>query len=104
MPLRQSLVLATATVALVAAALLSLALGSTTIAVADIIDVLPVIGHGDIDDPIYQIVNELRIPRAVTAVVVGASLAVAGALLQGALANPLASRVRPRLAFGMRQL
>lgn len=91
MPLRQSLVLATATVALLAAALLSLALGSTTIAVADIIDVLPVIGHGDVNDPIYQIVNELRIPRAVTAVVVGASLAVAGSLLQGALGNPLAS-------------
>lgn len=91
MPLRQSLVLATATVALLAAALLSLALGSTTIAVADIIDVLPLVGDKNLDDPIYQIVNELRIPRAVTAVVVGASLAVAGSLLQGALGNPLAS-------------
>lgn len=91
MPLRQSLVLATASVALVAAALLSLALGSTTIAVADIIDVLPVVGDKNLDDPIYQIVNELRIPRAVTAVVVGAALSVAGALLQGALGNPLAS-------------
>ncbi len=91
MPIRQTIVLATAAVALVAAALLSLALGSTTIAVGDIVDVLPVIGGGDANDPIYQIVNELRIPRAVTAIVVGASLAVAGSLLQGALANPLAS-------------
>lgn len=91
MSLRQSLVLATSAVALVAAALLSLALGSTTIAVADILHVLPLVGTKDVDDPIYQIVNELRIPRMVSAIVVGAALAVAGSLLQGALANPLAS-------------
>ena len=34
---------------------------------------------------------QLRLPRTVEAIVVGAALGVAGALLQGALANPLAS-------------
>ena len=38
-----------------------------------------------------QIVVDLRLPRTVSALLVGASLGVAGALLQGALANPLAS-------------
>ena len=35
--------------------------------------------------------SQLRLPRTVSALVVGAALGVAGALLQGALANPLAS-------------
>jgi iron complex transport system permease protein len=47
---------------------------------------------GRLDDgPLKQIVLELRLPRTVSALVVGASLGVAGALLQGALSNPLAS-------------
>ncbi|MGN7456609.1 FecCD family ABC transporter permease [Paenibacillus pasadenensis] len=37
------------------------------------------------------IVNKLRLPRIVIAVLVGASLAVAGAILQGLVRNPLAS-------------
>jgi len=41
--------------------------------------------------PLRQIILELRLPRTVSALVVGAALGVAGALLQGALANPLAS-------------
>lgn len=91
MPLRQTLVLATSAVALVAAALLSLALGSTTIPLIDVIHALPVIGNGDVDGPTQQIVNDLRVPRMVTAIAVGSALGIAGALLQGALANPLAS-------------
>lgn len=38
-----------------------------------------------------MIVNTLRLPRIVVAVLVGASLAVSGALLQGVVRNPLAS-------------
>ena len=41
--------------------------------------------------PLEQIVTELRLPRTLSAAIVGAALGVAGALLQGALANPLAS-------------
>ena len=38
----------------------------------------------------HVIVRDLRLPRAVLAVVVGASLSVAGALMQGVTRNPLA--------------
>src|SRR5689334_25130244 len=41
--------------------------------------------------PFKQIITELRLPRTVSAAIVGAALGVAGALLQGALGNPLAS-------------
>lgn len=39
----------------------------------------------------HQIINELRIPRAVAAAFVGAFLAVSGAIMQGMTRNPLAS-------------
>ena len=54
----------------------------------DVLDIL--LGDGKAG-PQHDIVTKLRLPRTVTALVVGASLGVAGALLQGALANPLAS-------------
>jgi iron complex transport system permease protein len=47
-------------------------------------------GQAD-EGPLRQIIVELRLPRTVSAIVVGAALGVAGALLQGSLANPLAS-------------
>jgi iron complex transport system permease protein len=39
----------------------------------------------------HQIINELRMPRAVAAAFVGAFLAVSGAIMQGMTRNPLAS-------------
>lgn len=39
----------------------------------------------------YQIINNVRIPRVISGVLVGMNLAVAGALLQGVLRNPMAS-------------
>ena len=41
-------------------------------------------------DTTAEIVGSIRAPRVVMAILVGAGLAVAGALLQGSLANPLA--------------
>src|SRR5690606_393129 len=46
-------------------------------------------GHGDPVDVI--IVRELRLPRTVLAVLIGATLALSGAALQGLLRNPLAA-------------
>lgn len=40
---------------------------------------------------LYQIINNVRIPRIITGILVGMNLAVAGALLQGILRNPMAS-------------
>ncbi|GGE58844.1 FecCD family ABC transporter permease [Priestia taiwanensis] len=43
------------------------------------------------DDPNQQIIHELRIPRAISAILIGACLAVSGAIMQGITRNPLAT-------------
>ncbi|HEX2070519.1 MAG TPA: iron ABC transporter permease [Thermoleophilaceae bacterium] len=66
----------------------SLALGAVDVPLGTVVDAL----RGSADPgPLRQIVLDLRLPRTVEAVAVGAALGVAGALLQGALGNPLAS-------------
>ena len=85
---RRTLVFAALTVALVAAIVASLALGAVKVPFREVIDIV-FGGDGSAGD--QQIVETLRLPRTVEAMVVGAALGVAGAILQGALANPLAS-------------
>lgn len=75
-------------VALCAAFVTALALGAVSIPFSDVIKSLT---GGDVSPISQKIINDLRLPRAVEAVVVGAALGVAGALLQGALNNQLAS-------------
>lgn len=87
MTLRQSLLVAIAAAALAAAAAASLALGTYHVPLAGVLDALT----GDGPRAARVIVGDLRLPRTVEALSVGAALGVAGALLQGALANPLAS-------------
>lgn len=71
---------------LLAAALLSIAVGSTEIPPAHVLGVL--MGRGD---PVERaILLELRLPRTLLALAVGAMLGFAGAVLQGYLRNPLA--------------
>lgn len=76
-------------IALCGAMVASLALGAVSIPFGQVIDVLT--GSSDAPEPIKKIVLDLRLPRSSEAVLVGAALGVAGALLQGALNNPLAS-------------
>lgn len=71
---------------LAACVLLSLAIGSRSLPFSEVIAAL--VGHDGSDTAV--IVRELRLPRTVVALVVGAALGVAGALLQGATRNPLA--------------
>jgi iron complex transport system permease protein len=85
---RRLTVVVIAAAARVAAAVASLTFGAVPVPLRDIIDALT--GQAE-DSPTRQIIVELRLPRMVSAIVVGASLGVAGALLQGALGNPLAS-------------
>jgi iron complex transport system permease protein len=85
---RRALVVVAALAALVAGVAASLALGAIDVPVRDVVDAL--LGRGE-EGPATQIVLKLRLPRTVDAILVGAALGVAGALLQGALANPLAS-------------
>jgi len=67
-------------VGLVAAALLSLTVGKVWVPFSD--------WWGD--DPRWLIVAELRSPRTVLAMVIGAGLGLSGAAMQGFLRNPLA--------------
>ncbi|MCE7012167.1 iron ABC transporter permease [Kibdelosporangium philippinense] len=71
--------------ALVVAVLASLSIGSTFVEPGDVVRAL-------FDIPTWaEKVVELRTPRIVLAMVIGAALGLAGALLQGVSRNPLAS-------------
>ncbi|CAN0597843.1 unnamed protein product, partial [Ectocarpus sp. 12 AP-2014] len=73
------------------ALLIALGVGSAQITPAQIWDmVLSNIGHGEGDALARTMVMELRLPRALSAFAVGGLLAVAGALMQVLLRNPLA--------------
>jgi iron-siderophore transport system permease protein len=75
-----------AAVLLAAACLLSLAVGSRGIAPGDVLDALL---HGG-DSPDAIVVNAMRVPRTAVALLVGASLGIAGACMQGLTRNPIA--------------
>ncbi len=68
------------------AALMSLSYGRTDIPMVDILGAIFSSG----DDTINIIVRELRLPRVILGILVGASLGLSGAALQGVLRNPLA--------------
>ena len=68
-------------------ALLSLMLGPAPIALRTVVSALA--GTGDATD--IMIVRELRLPRTLLAAMIGATLALAGAALQGLMRNPLAA-------------
>lgn len=88
MIIRRTVVVIALAVALVAGVAASLASGAVHIPVYQVIDVL--FGQ-QAPRPTEQIVEVLRLPRTAEAVIVGAALGIAGACLQGALSNPLAS-------------
>lgn len=70
-----------------AAMVISTGIGSQYISPSQVISSL----FGQADPTVEIIVEKLRLPRILTAVLVGSSLAVAGAVLQGVIRNPLAS-------------
>ncbi|UYG01238.1 FecCD family ABC transporter permease [Halomonas sp. GD1P12] len=69
-----------------AALLLALATGSASLSVAKLMQAL----FGEGDSLAHTLVFDLRLPRALSAFAVGGLLAVAGALMQVLLRNPLA--------------
>lgn len=71
---------------LLGAALVSLVLGSRSLATVDVLRAL----LSDDGSDTAAIVRELRLPRTLLGVVVGGALGVAGAQLQGLTRNPLA--------------
>ncbi|MFD0589309.1 FecCD family ABC transporter permease [Paenibacillus sp. GCM10027627] len=84
---RQGIVLAVLTAGVLATALVSLSLGSVRVPLSEVL--ISLLGNGD--GQFGMIVMQFRLPRVIAAILVGAALAVAGALLQGVMRNPLAS-------------
>ncbi len=85
-------VLAFAGTMLVLAAILSLSVGATGLSLESVPDAIAGI-FGDTDAVSTRaalVLVEIRLPRTVLAAMVGASLAVAGAMMQGLFRNPLA--------------
>lgn len=66
----------------------SLQIGSVSVSVAELWQVLS--GQSSADALAHTIVWQIRLPRLITALLVGAGLAVAGAVLQNVSRNPLA--------------
>lgn len=83
---RRAVAMTAAVLALLLAVLFSLAVGARAIAPAAVLDALLHGGHSDA----AEVVRELRVPRTVIGVMVGAALAVAGTALQGITRNPIA--------------
>ncbi len=69
-----------------AAAVVSVAVGSAGVPLEDVLEAL----RGASDEPTRVIVWELRLPRILLAALVGGALALAGAVFQALLRNPLA--------------
>lgn len=92
---RSGLVLGGGLVLLVATAVAAVALGSTSISLGDTLGILGhrLLGIGSgtgWSATSEEIIIELRLPRALTAILVGGGLGMAGAAFQALLRNPLA--------------
>jgi iron complex transport system permease protein len=70
--------------------LLSLAVGTKSLPLTDVWNALLNAGGGHAGDNYAETVVSSRIPRTILGLMVGASLAVAGAVMQGITRNPLA--------------
>ena len=85
--LRVGTVLLALLILLAAACLVSMAVGSAGYSVPEILRAL----FSEEKSAIKTIVINLRLPRIILAILIGASLAAAGALLQSVMRNPLAN-------------
>ena len=82
------LAMALALLALLLSMFISLTIGSASISLNDIFDVLR--GQTAASTLAYAVIWQIRLPRLLCAMLVGAGLAIAGAILQNASRNPLA--------------
>ena len=94
--LRVSMVCLVLVAVLLLLAVVALGVGSAGYSLQQIIQAL----FYDESGPVRVVVYNLRLPRLIMAVEVGACLAVAGALLQAVMRNPLADSSVPLFAFG----
>ena len=75
---------------LLAAIVVAVGSGSSDIAYSDVVRILLGTQDGSIPDSQITIVHQVRLPRVIAAVFIGAALAVSGAVMQGIFRNPLA--------------
>ncbi|WP_143320309.1 iron ABC transporter permease [Clostridium sp. HBUAS56010] len=75
----------------VGAALISLCIGRMNLSVTDVIHTLADAAKGDKQSQNYSIVINLRLPRILMAIIVGAGLTCAGNAFQSLFSNPLAT-------------
>lgn len=87
-PERNTAVLLALTAAVCAAALLSLRCGSQNYSLSEMLSAL---WSGDTGNTVWRIVIHVRVPRTLAAMLAGAALALAGALIQAVLNNAMAS-------------
>lgn len=73
--------------ALLAAVILSIGLGSLRVPVSDVLRTLVGLGEQKYELIVYQ----LRMPRVAASILVGAAMAISGTILQALIRNPLAS-------------
>ncbi|MFG2651154.1 FecCD family ABC transporter permease [Streptomyces sp. NPDC048436] len=85
-PARRAVAMTAAVVALLLAVLFSLSVGARAIAPSAVIDALLHGGHS----AAAEVVREMRVPRTLIGLMVGAALALAGTVLQGITRNPIA--------------
>ncbi|MGW6021573.1 FecCD family ABC transporter permease [Streptomyces sp. NPDC055099] len=85
-PARRAVAMTAAVLALLLAVLLSLSVGARAIAPSAVLDALLHGGHSDAAD----VIREMRVPRTLIGLMVGAALALAGTVLQGITRNPIA--------------
>jgi len=85
---REAIALAGLTAALIAAFLMSLVLGSTQVPVARVMEVL--LRSSAARDGAAIVVETIRLPRSLTALLSGAALGIAGLQMQTLFRNPLA--------------
>ena len=86
--MRLTAVLALGLVGLLALLLVAIAVGSTRVSVDQIVTALFI--SEATEDPVSRIILDLRLPRAVLAIIVGAGLGMVGAVLQTLTRNDLA--------------
>lgn len=86
-PLAAMVVLIGGTVALVFGLMFSISVGAADIHMSTVWEA---IFHYKANLTAHSIIQELRLPRSLAAILVGASFAVAGAIMQGMTRNPLA--------------
>ncbi|MGN7408867.1 FecCD family ABC transporter permease [Sporosarcina sp. SAFN-010] len=71
----------------IATAVIAIGLGSIRISVPDILETLFHSTAGNVND---TIIFNIRLPRVILALIIGANIAISGAILQAVMGNPLA--------------